>query len=308
MLQSLILCYLCSLALGLQNIYPTVDNLWVAPLKRVLVRRPDENFNVGKNYKQWHYTSAPVLAKAHHEHDQFVHILKQNNIEVIYHEKPLLNHADSIFIHDPILITDKGAIILKMGKKLREEEENAVEEKIKQLQIPILHKLKGNATAEGGDLLWLDSKTLAIGRGFRTNDEGIQQIKTALNKNGTQVLIVDLPYDQGPKACLHLQSLISLVDYKMAVVYRKYLPVSFIHHLEKNGYTLIDVPESEYNTMGPNILALAPKVVLTLEGNKKTKAQLERSGCKVFTYVGNEISRKAEGGATCLTRPLLRVF
>lgn len=277
----------------------------VKPLKRVLVRRPSESFAVSDCAK-WHYTSMPDLAGAQKEHDDFVNVLKNEGVQVVYHDADLPEHADAIYVHDPVIITNKGAIILRMGKSLRRGEEDAIERTLHADGIPTLYKLHGDATAEGGDILWLDESTLAIGRGFRTNDEGIRQIREAVTPLGVDVVVAELPYDQGKEACLHLQSLISLVDHKTALVYKKFLPVSFVELLEKRGFLLIDVPDEEYATMGPNVLAIAPKLCLAIEGNGETKKRLEQAGCTVHTYRGTELSLKAEGGATCLTRPLLR--
>lgn len=156
-------------------------------------------------------------------------------------------------------------------------------------------------------MLWIDNKTIAIGRSFRTNDEGIKQIQSMVQPHGVKVIPVSLPYDQGKEACLHLQSLISMIDNDLAVVYKKLLPVAFVQTLEDKGIRTIDVPEKEYLTMGPNILALSPRKVLTIDKNPITKRMLEKEGCKVYTYKGEDLSLKAEGGATCLTRPIHRV-
>ena len=277
----------------------------VMPLKTVLVRRPDKSFGV-QDYKRWHYTTTPNVSIAQQEHDDFVEILQQEGVQVLYHSMHLPEHADAIFVHDPVIVSNNGAIILRMGKSLRRGEEQAIEDTLNAAGVPTLYRLHSDATAEGGDILWLDEMTLVVGRGFRTNDEGIRQIKEAVKPLGVKVLVVQLPYDQGKEACLHLQSLISLVDYKTALVYKKLLPVSFVQHLERKGFELIEVPEEEYATMGPNVLAIAPKVCLTIAGNPETKKRLEAAGCKVYTYRGNELSLKVEGGATCLTRPLLR--
>ena len=155
--------------------------------------------------------------------------------------------------------------------------------------------------------MWLDEKTFLVGQSFRTNEEGFRQFVEALNPLGVDVIPVDLPYWEGKDACLHLQSLISLVDEKVAVVFKKYMAVNLIKLLENRGFDLIDVPEEEFMTMGPNILAIRPGVVLTIEGNPITKQRMEQKGIQVHTYQGNELSLKAEGGATCLTRPLWRV-
>ena len=277
----------------------------VGELKRVIVRAPDAAF-AGADPKVWHYTAQPKLNESIEEHKRLVDILQQEGAEVIYQDAAMPNHADSIFVHDPMIMTDFGAIILRMGKELRRGEETALKAKVQALAIPVFYELTGEATAEGGDTLWVDKNTLAIGRGFRTNQEGINQIRAALAPKKINVVQVDLPYDQGKEACLHLQSLISMLSPTKAAVYRKYLPVSFVELLESKGIELIDVPESEYPTMGPNILAIKPNVVLTLENNTKTIDVLKKAGCKVYTYKGTEISHKAEGGATCLTRPILR--
>ena len=175
-----------------------------------------------------------------------------------------------------------------------------------ELDIPVLATLAGDARAEGGDMFWLDQQTLAIGIGFRTNAEGARQIAEALTPLGARVLAYDLPYYTGPAACLHLLSLISLVDHNLAVIYPPLLAVPFYQELQRRRIRLIEVPEAEFATMGTNVLALAPGECLMLEGNPITAERLRAAGCEVQTYRGNEISLKAEGGPTCLTRPLLR--
>lgn len=277
----------------------------IGELQSVLVKRPDQSFAV-EDPNKWHYTSRPNLKKAQLEHDDFVASLKKEGVSVYYHDQFYPKLADSIYVHDPALLTDHGVVLLNMGKTLRQDEPKAIGEKFKSLGIPILGQLTGQATAEGGDMLWLDPKTLVVGRGYRTNDAGITQLRKILAQYQIEVIALDLPHDQGPIACLHLQSLISLVDQQVAVVYKKLMPVHFVQLLESRGFQLIDVPTSEYLTMATNILAIRPGVVLTIEGNPKTHAALKNAGVRVITYKGDEISHKAEGGATCLTRPLLR--
>lgn len=275
----------------------------VAPLRRVLVKRPDQAFAV-EDPAKWHYTGRPNLAVAQQEHDQLTAILRRAGAEVIYHDETQPDRADAIFVFDPALITDRGAIILKMGKALRQGEEAAMARRFETLDIPIHYNLNGQALAEAGDMLWIDSKTLAVGQGFRTNAEAVRQLKEALS--GITVIPVELPYYTGPEACLHLLSLISLVDEKLAVVYPPLLSVPFWQYLQEQDFHLIEVPPEEFKSMGPNVLALAPGQCLMLEGNPITQRRLAAAGCEVITYQGNEISLKAEGGPTCLTRPILR--
>jgi dimethylargininase len=277
----------------------------VAPLRTVLVKRPDEAFAVNDPVA-WHYAGRPDLAVALQEHDALVALLRQGGAEAIYHDEPQPGHADAIFTFDPAIVTDHGAIILSMGKSQRRGEEAAMARRLEELGVPLLYTLHDEARAEGGDLLWMDHDTLAVGLGFRTNAEGLRQLREALTGIGVNLIPVELPYYTGPDACLHLLSLISIVDYHTAVVYPSLLAVPFWQELQQRDFRLVEVPEEEFPTMGTNVLALAPGKCLMLEGNPITKRLLEEAGCEVMTYRGNEISLKAEGGPTCLTRPILR--
>jgi N-dimethylarginine dimethylaminohydrolase len=274
-----------------------------ARLQTVMTRRPDATFGNADPTK-WHYTSQPNLENAQREHDAFVQLLLNAGAEVIYNDEALPDHADAIFTHDPSIVTNRGAIILNMGKPLRIGEEDAHAAFYKRLGVPICYTLSGDARAEGGDLLWLDEHTLAVGLGFRTNRAAVKQLREALPD--VEVVPVELPYFMGEVACLHLMSFISVVGEKLAVVYLPLMPVPFYQWLKSRQYEFVEVPEKEFLSMGPNVLALENRKCVMLEGNPITKARLEAAGCEVMTYVGNEISLKAEGGATCLTRPILR--
>ena len=275
------------------------------PIFRVIVRSPTEAFSID-NPGLWNYSSIPDLKIAQKEHEQLTNVLIQFGIDVIFHQESLPEHADSVFVFDPALMTPEGAVLLHMGKELRRGEERAMSSLLENLGIPILSTLKHPATAEGGDILWLDSHTLALGQGFRTNPEALKQLGQALLPQGISVIPVELPYFYGPKACLHLLSLISILDKNLAVTYLPLLPVSFVLRLKDLDLELVEVPPEEFLTMGPNVLAIGPKKCLMLEGNPVTQRRLEAAGCEVFTYVGKELSLKAEGGPTCLTFPILR--
>lgn len=277
----------------------------VEPLRRVIVRRPDEAFgNADPN--RWHYTAQPNLEIAQAEHDALVSVLRGAGAEVIYHDRPQSERADAIFVHDPVIVSEQGAILLRMGKALRRGEEVAIGETLEANGVPIHYKLHGEALAEGGDLLWIDRDTLAVGQGFRTNAEGLRQLREAMESGGVELIPVQLPYYHGPEACLHLMSFISIVDHRLAVVYPPLMPVPFWQFLQARGFEFVEVPDEEFETMGPNVLAISPGVCLMLEGNPITQRRLVQAGCEVLTYKGEEISLKAEGGATCLTRPILR--
>jgi len=275
------------------------------PLRRVLVKRPDEVFAV-EDPSRWHYVDRPDLQAAREEHDAMVDTLRQAGSEVLYHDEIQPDRADAIYVYDPVLLTDQGVILLSMGKDLRRGEEEALSRRLQKLEIPILFRLEGEARAEGGDILWLDDHTLAIGIGFRTNLEGLRQLRHGLEPLGIEVLAFELPYFTGPDACLHLLSLISILDHHLAVVYPPLMSVPFWQELETRGFQFVVVPEEEFGTMGTNVLALGPRRCLVLEGNPVTRRRLEEAGCEVVSYSGKEISLKCEGGPTCLTRPILR--
>jgi N-dimethylarginine dimethylaminohydrolase len=277
----------------------------VEPLRRVLVRRPDAAFAT-PDYERWSYVAQPQLQEAQAEHDGLVATLREAGAEVVYHEAELADHADAVFVHDPVLVCDRGAIVLSMGKQLRRGEEDAIATTLEQEGVPVCFRLHGEARAEGGDLLWLDHQTLIAGNGFRTNRAGVEQLRDFLGELGVEVIDFDLPYFFGPRTCLHLMSFISLVDHDLAVVYPTLMPVALWHLLGDRGIEMIEVPEEEFLTMGSNVLALAPRSCLMLEDNPGTRERLEEAGCQVRTYRGQELSLKAEGGATCLTRPILR--
>jgi N-dimethylarginine dimethylaminohydrolase len=213
---------------------------------------------------------------------------------------------DAIFPFYPVIITDQGAILSRMGKELRRREPDLLRETLTDLGVPILGEIKAPGTFEGGDSFWLDERTLAVGRGYRTNAEGIEQISAILAPLGVEVITVDLPHFHGSAECLHLLSLISLLDRDLAVVYLPLMSVHFIRQLHERGIQLVEIPDDEFETQGSNVLALEPRRCLLLEENIETAQRLSAAGCEVLTYRGAEISHNRSGGPTCLTRPLLR--
>ncbi len=277
----------------------------VDPLRSVVVRPPDDAFSRADPH-HWHYAHPPDLAAARLEHDALVEILLAAGAEVLTHDRPLPGLADAVFVHDPALLTDGGAVVLRMGKPLRRGEEDALADFLATQGVPILGTLEGDAHAEGGDLVWLDRHTLAVGQGFRSNAAGAHQLEALLTPLGVRVLPVPLPWHGGPDACLHLMSLLSILDRDLAVVHRPLLPVPFVMELEGRGFRLVDVPPEELPTQGPNVLALAPRRCVVLDGNPVTRRRLEAAGCEVTVWSSPALAHTAEGGPTCLTRPVWR--
>jgi len=277
-----------------------------APLRRVVMRRPGEAM-AAADPAEWHYASAIDLEGARAAHDAFADALRAWDVEVLYHEEPLPEHADSVFVFDPALVTDQGTLLLSMGKEPRRGEEEPLGRTLQACGVPIYGRLEGAARCEGGDTVWLDHDTLAVGRGFRTNAEGVRQLRALLAPLGATVLDYDLPYFTGPEACLHLLSLISPVDVDLAVAYPPLVPTAFWQELKRRGVRLLEVPEDEFvRTQATNVLCVAPRRLVMLAGSLVTQGLLEEAGCEVVTFPGEPLSFKSEGGPTCLTRPLWR--
>ena len=274
-------------------------------LERVIVRSPAPPGS-DDDWVRFGYLHPIDHDLAVSEHKAFVTLLETAGCDVIVESADEPGELDAIFGYDPSLITNSGAILLSMGKPEREGEPALHARTYGALEVPILGDVKAPGTVEGGDTLWLDEQTLAVGRGYRTNSEGIEQLRFLLQPLGVDVLAYDLSYWHGPGECLHLMSLISPVAPKKAVVHLPMLPVAFVQELDSRGWTLLDMPADEFESMGCNVLALAPNVCLVVNGNPGTKSMLEAAGCSVVVYEGNEISHNRAGGPTCLTRPLLR--
>ena len=273
-----------------------------APLRRVLVRPPTAEGCAA--WEAFGWRSEPDTAEIAAEHEAFRALLEEAGAEVIVAGTPLGAATDSIYAYDPVLVTDEGALLLRPGKPGRRTEADAMAADLVEAGVPIRGALEAPATAEGGDTVWLDERTLLVGRGYRTNDAGVEALAAALP--GIDVIAFDLPHLHGPGEVLHLMSLVSPLDRDLALVYLPYMPVRLVELLHERGIALVEVPDEEFWTMGPNVLALAPRVALALDGNPETRRRMEAAGVDVRVYSGEELSKKGDGGPTCLTRPILR--
>lgn len=282
----------------------------VGHLQRVLVKRPREAFvseaAIAGAWKPLHFAAPPELTRAIEEFNAFEEILRSTGTQVEYLPPDERTNLDSIYVRDASLVCARGAVFCRMGKRLRSGEPAAQKAAFRKLGVPIAGEITDPGCLEGGDVIWLDDRTIVVGRGYRTNAEGILQLRAILGDSIDELIVVPLPHWRGPGDVLHLMSLVSPVDHDLALVYSPLLPVPFREELLSRGYALVEVPEQEFDTMGTNVLALGPRNCLMLEGNPFTRAALERAGARVTEYVGNEISVKGAGGPTCLTRPLAR--
>jgi N-dimethylarginine dimethylaminohydrolase len=282
----------------------------VAPLRRVIVKQPAAAFRdadqIAREWADLDYLAPPDFDRAVTEHARLVEMLEEAGAEVLYLPADAETGLDSIYTHDPALITDHGMVLLRMGKPARRGEPDALRNALRAWDVPILGALDGEATAEGGDLVWHDKRTLLAGRTYRTNAAGVAQLRALLAPFSVTVLEFPLPHWDGPGAVLHLMSVISPVAEDLAVVYPRLMPVTLIELLRVRGIRTVEVPDAEYPTLGCNVLALAPRRVLIKQGNPETADRLRAAGCEVWEFAAEEIGFKGSGGPTCLTRPLWR--
>ncbi len=282
----------------------------VSPIKKILIKHPQHAYinqsNIEKESPSLNYGGLPDYEKACSDYNSFLELIDTFDIEA--HFLPICQNTtlDSIYTHDPCIGSDKGIILCNMGKKDRVHEPHAVKEYFESINVTILGKIENPGRLEGGDVVWVDTKTLAIGEGYRSNNHGIKKLKSILGDLVEEIITVPLPHWNGKDDCLHLMSSLSPIDHNLFLIYPRLLPVSFIQFLIERKIELIEVPGSEYNSMGCNVLAVGHKNVIMVDGNPITKNILEKKDLKVFIYKGSEISLKGAGGPTCLTRPFLR--
>jgi len=271
------------------------------PLRRVLVRRP--SIPACALWKEYGWRAEPYAAALLREHEAFCAILEEAGCAVVVAD-PMDADPDAVYVFDPAVVTEHGAILMRPGKAGRRAEPAAVAQDLEAAGVPVAATVGEPAVAEGGDFIRLDETTLLAGRAYRTSPAGIEAVAEALS--GVETLTFDLPHWRGETEVMHLLSLLSPVDVDLVLAYPPLLPVALAQLLAKREIEIVPVPDEEFESMGTNVLALAPRVVLTLDGNPATRARLVAAGVEVLVYEGRELSLKGDGGPTCLTMPILR--
>lgn len=274
----------------------------VASLQHVLVQRPTPAFGKAFDDPACGYLHPVDLEVASKEHELFCELLTSLGV-VVHQLEADSSHPDQIYTYDPALVTDEGAILLRSGKASRRGEERHLGEWFRSNEIPILGRIEAPGTVDGGDVLWLRPGLMAVGRSLRTNQAGIDQLIPML---AAEARVFDLPYAEGPAACLHLMSTLSMISDAVALVERPRLPAGLYALLQDLGVDLLDTPPEEVGSLGTNVLAVRPGVVVAVAGNPVTRRLLESRGVTVHTFAGDEIAVNGTGGPTCLTRPVRR--
>ena len=270
-------------------------------LERVLVRPPLPED--AERWREYGWRAEPDVAAAAAEHERLRELLEQAGAEVVVSHHDAGN-PDAIYVYDPVLVGAGGAVLLRPGKEARRTEPEAISRSLEAAGVPIAARLSEPASAEGGDTVWLDESTLLVGIGYRTNPAALPALEDAFP--GVEVVAFDLPHWNGRAEVMHLMSFISPLDGNLALVYPRIAPVRLLEFLDERGIEVVEVPDEEFESQGCNVLALGPRRALALEGNPETRRRMEQAGVDVVVYRGEEISRKGDGGPTCLTRPLLR--
>lgn len=277
-------------------------------LRRVAMRRPGAILNADE--KRWHYAAPIDAAKLTAQYEQFVALVARSGANIVWLDNDVDDDlADSVFVYDPSFVVPGGAVVMRAGKPLRAGEAELHAAFYAQNDIPIVGTIDVPGTIEGGDCFWLDRTTLAVGRGFRTNQDGIEQLTQLLAPLGVDVVSFDLPVHLGADACLHLMSVVSPLDHDLALVYSPLMPTALYQLMLESGYTLIDAPADEFHAslgLNLNVLATAPRQVIAVAGFEQTAQLMRESGCDVATFEADALCIPCEGGPTCLTRPLLR--
>jgi len=280
----------------------------VARLRRVLVCSPQaagwDTVSRADHWRELGFRDAPDFGAAQVQHQELCRQLKAVGAEIVELPASPELSLDAVYAHDPSVITDRGMVILHPGKPNRVVEAKIHKKLCHDLGISVLGEVKSPAVAEAGDIVWLGSRTLLVGCGYRTNAAGIFQLRALLE--GVEVITSPLPYGSGPSACLHLMSLLSLLDEHTVLVDLPWLAVETVELLKARHFRLIEIDASERDTLACNVLAVGDKRLLALEENHRTNERLRAAGFEVFTFPGSELCINGGGGPTCLTRPLLR--
>jgi N-dimethylarginine dimethylaminohydrolase len=281
----------------------------VGALQSVLLKHARDAFRdaaaVDAAWRRLNYLAPPDPARAAAEYDRFAALLEEAGARIHWMPPDDITGLDSIYVRDASIPSSAGMILCNMGKAARATEPSAQAEAFRKFGIPVAGMISGEGKIEGGDVAWLDERTLAVGRGYRTNDEGIRQLRALLG-NGVEVVVAPLPHWRGPADVFHLMSILSPIDRDLALVYSPLLPIPFRERLLSLGLALVEVPDEEFESMGCNVLAVGPRRCLMIDGNPMTRKRLEQAGAQVAVFSGDEICRKGSGGPTCLTRPISR--
>jgi N-dimethylarginine dimethylaminohydrolase len=279
-------------------------------LRRVLVCSPQNaGWGLPEKTAAWRelgFHHAPDFCAARAEHDTLCRLLAEARAEVVFLPASDALSLDAVYAHDASLTTDEGLILMNPAKPNRVPESRAQASFVSGLSIRVFGEITGPGCTEAGDIVWLDPQTLLVGHGYRTNCAGIEQMRVLLAPEGIEVLSAPLPYGPGPSACLHLMSLMSMLDERTVLVDLPWLAVETVELVRSRGFRLLEIEPSERDSLACNVLSLGSRRLIALDQNVRTNERLREAGFEVFTFPGSELCINGSGGPTCLTRPLLR--
>lgn len=281
----------------------------VGAVRRIVLRHAREALGgeerIAAQWRALNWSEPPAFHRAVAEYERFAALLERLGAAPCFVRAGSGDGLDSIYVRDAAVVSEHGVILCSMGKAARRDEPRNLGPELERLGVPVLGAISGAGRLEGGDVVWLDRRTIVAGRGYRTNDEGLAQLRALLGDTA-ELLVAPLPHFRGADDVFHLMSILSPVDRNLAVVYSPLMPVPLRELLLDRGFGLVEVPAEEFERLGCNVLAVAPRRCVMAAGNPRTRERLERAGAEVFEFEGREICAKGAGGPTCLTRPLER--
>jgi dimethylargininase len=190
--------------------------------------------------------------------------------------------ADSVFIEDTVVMIGKLAVISNPGADSRKPEIEATEATLRDLGVEI-DRIVSPGALDGGDVLKV-GKTIYVGRGGRTNGEGIRQLRAIAAKQGYTVVAVPVT------KALHLKTAVTALPDGTVIGYPPLVDDAGIFD------RFLPVPEAH----GTAVVVLAPDTVLMSSSAPKSAELFRELGYRVITVDISEFE-KLEGCVTCLS-------
>ncbi|HRP98982.1 MAG TPA: dimethylarginine dimethylaminohydrolase [Terrimesophilobacter sp.] len=244
-----------------------------------LVRLPATNLDEGLVTHIARSVIDTELADA--QWDSYVAALAAHGWDVV--EVPVApDAADSVFIEDTVVIFGDTAVITRPGAESRRAEPDAVEASVSQLGLTV-ERITEPGTLDGGDVLKIAS-TVYVGRGGRTNAEGIRQLRSIVSPLGYTVVAVPV------SKVLHLKSAVTALPDGTVIGFRPNVD-------DPNVFDrFMAMPEES----GSAVVVLDEATVLMADSAPRSAELIRDLGYSVVTVDISEFE-KLEGCVTCLS-------
>jgi arginine deiminase len=278
-----------------------MDSEW-APLKSVVLHRPGPEIEVSADPQSVQFEEPVDYDLARTQHDAIAQAYRDVGVSVHYLAPKDQVPPNQMFMADLMFMTPEGMILARPASDVRAGEERQAARKLAELGIPIVRSISGIGTFEGADALWLDSTTVILGHGLRTNTVGVTQITNVLAEMDVSVIPVDLPF-----GTMHLMGMLRIADRDLATVYPRQLAVSGVEALRERGYEVAFLPDEHeaHHRSAHNYVTIGPREIIMSANCPVTQAFYESHGIICHTVDVSEL-RKAAGAIGCLSGILQR--